>query len=414
MTRPETAEPEVTASHADGPDGGARSWRVPVLAWCGVAAALFVTQVVARGRDGFGWGERLVAGWIQFDGPEYLSIATEGYRARQLVWFPLYPALIASTDVVLPGSVAVAAVLVSAAAGLAAAVLFWRWTATVPVRRDGRIAMASPNAARWVGLAVFLLYPYGWFLYGVVYADALFLAAVVAAFLAAERDRPGWAGLLGALATAARPSGFAVVAGLFVLVLERQDVLTVRAARDDWASKLRLPVQVHLNRLRSRSFLPLLSASGLVIYMAYQWVWWDQPLRFVTEQGNYHSPGTDTLLKRQFFDAFSQPELFDTRHLATTSFQALILAAVVMSVPAVGRRFGWGYAVYALGLATLPAVSVSTFMGVGRYLLPAFPCWALAGEWLADRPRWRTAWLATSAVLLVVMSAGFARSWYLT
>jgi hypothetical protein len=85
-----------------------------------------------------------------------------------------------------------------------------------------------------------------------------------------------------------------------------------------------------------------------------------------------------------------------------------------MSIPAVGRRYGWGYGVYVLGLASLPAVSVSTFMGVGRYLLPAFPCWALAGEWLADRPRWRIVWLATSAVLLVVMTAGFARSWYLT
>jgi hypothetical protein len=169
---------------------------------------------------------------------------------------------------------------------------------------------------------------------------------------------------------------------------------------------------VDLQRLRAATLWPLAGLGGLAAYGAYQWFEWGSPLRFSTEQGNYHEPGTASALKQQFFAAFY--EGFDARHLATTTFQAVILAAVVLAVPAVGRRFGWGYATYCFGLALLPAVSVSTFMGVGRYLLPAFPVFALVGEWLADRPGLRAGWLAASGGLMLLMTFGFARSWYLS
>ena len=42
---------------------------------------------------------------------------------------------------------------------------------------------------------------------------------------------------------------------------------------------------------------------GLAAYGAYQWFEWGSPLRFSTEQGNYHEPGTASALKQQFFAA---------------------------------------------------------------------------------------------------------------
>ena len=53
-------------------------------------------------------------------------------------------------------------------------------------------------------------------------------------------------------------------------------------------------------------------------------------------------------------------------------------------------------------------------MGSGRYLIAAFPVAALAGEWLSTRRVPRRGWLAVSAVAMIGMSMGFARSWYLT
>lgn len=375
-------------------------WAAPLVGWTAIALVLTVVQYLAR-RLQPRKSPALLAGWSQFDGPEYLSIVAEGYRIRQLVWFPAYPLIVSAVGVVARSPLH-AAVAVSAGAGLLGAVLFWRWTA---------VSGLDPSA-RLVALAVMLVYPYGWFLYGAVYPDALFAAAALAAFLLLERGHLWASALAGALATATRPSGFAVAIGLWVLWMERSGVLRVPDRPDSWASKLRLPISLDRDRLTARSFVPLASLAGLIAYMAYQWAVWGSPARFVTEQANYHEGASSSLLKEQYFDAWYLG--FDGRHLATTTAQAVLLMLVLGSVPAVGRRFGWGYGAYVLGLALLPMVSVSTFMGVGRYLLPAFPCFALAGAWLAPR-RWATvSWLCLSSIALVVMTAGFARSWYLT
>jgi hypothetical protein len=47
-------------------------------------------------------------------------------------------------------------------------------------------------------------------------------------------------------------------------------------------------------------------------------------------------------------------------------------------------------------------------------MLAAFPCAALAGEWLAGNRRRRLVWFGVSAVLLPIMIFGFSRSVMLT
>lgn len=370
-------------------------WWLVLLMWALVFAVLFMVQAFASRSP------HLVDGWVQFDGPEYLSIVRDGYQQRQLVWFPLLPLLIEAASWVITDPTS-AAVSVSALGGLASALWFWIWTGSKQL---------SP-ASRLVGLCVLLLYPYGWFLYGVVYPDALFLAFALGAFVMLEGGRIWVSALLGAFASAARPSGFAVVVGLLVLSFERTGFLTVPDDGGSWVRELRLPLRIATERWKLRSLVPGLSVFGLLSYMLYQWIAWGSPIRFVSEQANYHERSTASLLKQQYFDAWSQG--FDGRHLATTTAQAVILVVVLGSVPAVGRRFGWGYGAYVLSLAALPLVSVSTFMGVGRYLLPAFPCFALFGEWLSHRRAIALGWFAVATVALVVMSFGFARSWYLT
>lgn len=346
----------------------------------------------------------VISGLNQFDGPEYADISRTGYEQRQLVWFPLYPMLmkLGGTETNGPELVGV---LISVAAGAAAAVGLLRWSAIQALDRRARV----------LTLAVALLYPYAWYLYGAVYADALFVALAIGAFVLVERDRLLLAGALTALATATRPAGFAVAIGLTAVALQRSGVL-IRADRPgtpEWMRAIGLPLQLDPSRWRARLLAPSIGWAGLMGYMTYQWLAFGSPLRFISEQANYHEPGTASMLKLQFFDAWSQGG-FDGRHLATTTFQFVLLCAVVVSVPLVARRFGWGYGLYTFLVALLPAVSVSTFMGVGRYLLPAFPCAALAGEWLARRPVARTVWLASSAAALGVMAIGFSRSWYLS
>lgn len=383
-----------------------RPFSYPLLAW--VAAWMSVSLVVQVSRvtklqptgwPGLDWH---LGALSQFDGPEYLSIASHGYSERQLVWFPGYPALIRAVVSLTPLSPVVAAVGISTVAGLSAVVLYWRWL----------VLRVPDEGSRRTALAVLLLYPYAWFLFGVVYSDAVFVALVVAAFVLLESRRYLWAGVLGALATATRPTGLALVVGLVLLAFERGGVLSVPSNGPWWVRELRIPVHIDSSRLRPTLAAPLLSVLGLLAYMSYQWVVWGNPIAFITVQNLYHDGGWRSLLKQQYFDAWF--EGYDGRHLATTTFQAVILALALLSVPAVGRRFGWGYAVFVFALCAIPGVSVSTFMGTGRYLIPMFPVFALAGEWLSPHRHLRVLWLMASGGAMLVMAFGFARSWYLT
>ena len=66
-----------------------------------------------------------------------------------------------------------------------------------------------------------------------------------------------------------------------------------------------------------------------------------------------------------------------------------------------------------LTLVAIPLIGSKDFQGLGRYLLAAFPVFALAGEALAERPILRRAVLPVAAAMLVVGTAGFAHGLYL-
>lgn len=138
--------------------------------------AALVTHLDADIADPL-WVDKF-ARWV---GDWHLGIATEGYhcipgRQSPVAFFPDHP-MVVRAMAALVGNAAVAAHLVSLACGLLAIACFRRWAGT----------RLSPGAARHAVLGLGL-YPFGVYLYGMVYGDALFLAAAVGAFLLLERD----------------------------------------------------------------------------------------------------------------------------------------------------------------------------------------------------------------------------------
>jgi len=349
--------------------------------------------------------EWYLGGWSQFDGPEYLKIAASGYFyspgvRSPVVWFPLYPMTVRAVEVVV-GNWLISGVLVAGACGAFAAALLWRWLSVQGM--SGRTQTVAFLAA--------MMYPYAWYLYGVVHSDALFLMLVLGAFLLIERDKFVLAGLVGSLATATRPTGLALIPALVVLAWERSGVLVVPESASQLVRRFRLPVHLVKEKVTAKSFAPLLSCCGVGAYMVFLGVRFGDPLAFKTNQRVYH-PENLPLLKRAFFVRWR--DFGDAPSYALTiTFQACLAALVIWSLPAVARRFGWGYAVFAGVLVAIPMVSTGDFMGTGRYMIAAFPVWAMLGERLAARPRGWTV-VATSGVLMVLLSMGFARSWYLT
>ena len=372
------------------------SWR-PVLVFLAMAAVLSGVsavaslalpdpgaQVIPRFQGG-----RWLQGWAQWDSGWYAAIAQGGYgyvpgRQSTIAFFPAYP-LVMRAVAVLVRNAYVAGVVVTLASGAAATRLFHGWLR----ERMG------PTAA-WAALGLLLVYPYAFFLYGAVYPTAFFVMTVVGAFVLLEHDHPWLAGMVGALATAARPTGVVLVLALAVRAVERRRQLA--DGRPAW-----------------RDAGVLLSALGLGAFCLYQWRRFGDPFAFVTIQEAWgQESGPQTWLKVRFFEDLSTlPDRPLLGALSYLAHPALTVGALAL-VPRVFRRFGYGYGVYALLAIVAPALGTKNFFGMARYLLAAFPCFAVAGEWLAERPKLAAVVYPVGGLGLVALTAAYSQGYYLS
>lgn len=377
----------------------------PLLAYAAVGGTVILVSILAhaflpalhpfhRDLQGNRWVDAF--GW--WDGWWYVGIARHGYRffrpGRQspVAFFPAYPLGMRFLAWVVGGPL-VAGFLITVACGAGVAVLFHRWC----------VAKLGPATAR-LALAMLLVYPFAFYLMGAVYADALFIVAALAAFLAVEHDRPVLAGLAGVVATASRPVGPALVLALWVVLLERRGVFALlrRRTGGGWEA---------WRRLRPADAGLLLAPLGLVVYCAFLWLRFRSPLAFLEVTGAPgwdQPPGPHTWFKVHWFKAMWNGPWTDGHfgHLAINALATVITAAFI---PGVFRRFGWGYGIFVTIAVVATAISTKDFVGMGRYSLAAFPCFAVAADMLLGRPKLARGLLAVSAAGLVVLTELHAR-----
>lgn len=348
-------------------------------------------------------GPAWLDGWIQYDSGWYYTIATEGYaytpgQQSSIAFFPTYPMLVRGLGAVL-GDTQVAGMLLTVLAGGAAVVLFALWTS----RRLTR-------SATFTALLLLLLYPYSFFLYGTMYADAVFLVTVIGSFVLLERRHPWLAGLVGILATAGRPVGIAVLVGLAVRTLE---IRASESVESSGAGDRPVPFRTLLRgwrHLRLGDAGVLLSGLGLAGWCVYLWVTYGDPLAFVAVEA---APGWDqgsgwrTWLKVDLRDEILHAH-WET--VVACLFQGVMCLAAVLLLRRVWLRFGWGYLAYVLVVIGIPILGSKNFMGCGRYMLAAFPIFAVAGELLVKtRHRWlRPVVLVLFALGLIAGTALYA------
>jgi len=385
----------------------------PFVAFALVAGAVVVLSVLShlylprlhpfhrqlqgnRWVDAFGW----------WDGWWYVGISRRGYRFfrpnRQspVAFFPAFPLLMRMLAVVVGGPL-VAGFLLTLACGLGVAVLFHRWC----------VAKLGPAKAR-LAVLLLLLYPFAFYLMGAVYADALFVVASLTAFLALERDRPVLAGLAGIVATASRPVGAALVLGLWVLFLERKGVFgRLRALRVGVGSDGDDPAPSVWRRLRPADAGVLLAPFGLVAFCGFLWLRFGNPFAFFDVAGAPgwdQPPGAHTWFKVHWVKAMWNGPWTDGHfgHLLINAVATVITAAFI---PSVFRRLGWGYGVYVTIAVIATAAATKDFVGMGRYSLAAFPCFAVAADMLFRRPKLAWAVLAVSGAGLAILTQLHAR-----
>ena len=383
-------------------------WRVPILLYGSVLAVLLLVswQTTSRvvenplGLPGFRFaGDGFWGGWVRFDGGWYVGIADSGYqhvegRQSSVAFFPGYPLLVRFVGRAID-NVALGGILVTIGCGFAAVCCYWRWCAA-----------RLPRAQAVGALAALALYPYAWYLYGAVYGDALFLLAAVGAFLLVERDQALLAGVVGAVATATRLVGIALVLGLVVAVLERRGAFSGTRWR-------LLPRRVDLRRLRRADAGVLVAPLGLVAWTAWLWHRFGDPLLFSSVQEYWGQPSTPrTWFKIDLLAALHGSP--DRLYAYGCLVQALLALGAVLLVPAVTRRFGFRYGAYQAALVLIPVFGSQDFQGTGRYLIGAFPAFAVVGAHLAEHPERGRIAAPVSAALLVLGTAWFAHGLYLS
>jgi hypothetical protein len=402
--------------------------RLPLYALGAFILMTALTSVLARTTFGtlgstpdhlFLDGPRWLDAWFQGDSGWYYRIADQGYsytpgQQSPIAFFPTFPLLVHAVGVLLGGDYSTAAGLVTLACAAGVVMLFADW---VRSRVQPRTAV--------VAVALLLVYPYSFFLYGSGYGDASFLLSALGAFALLERRHYVLAGLVGALATAGRPVGIAVAVGLVVRAVEM--IAQDRAARRDTAvlvgtaagsgsaaagppgvraAERAGPVAFRellrsVRFLRWRQAVLLVSGAGLLAWMVYLGVRFGDPVAFATVQGApgwNQGGGPRTWFKVPFFGALYFGRWDDVILVVP---QALVGVAAVLLVRTVWRRFGWGYTVYTVVSLAIPLIGTKDFMGSGRYVLAAYPVLAAAAVVLTGdrRPRWLAP--AVLAVLFV-------------
>ncbi len=346
---------------------GRAPWVDAAALWAAVFAALFLAVWLgARGPfASYGGvapyaGSGIFGGWLRFDGNWYTQIATTGYwyagseSQSAVAFFPAYPGTLWGLHSVTTLSVKLLGSLVTIVCGFGAVLAIFRWFRD---RVPGRVARVS--------LITLLLYPYVFYLFGAVYGDALFLFAAAGAFLLLERDHTILAGLAGAVATATRPVGVALIIGLVAVALWRRHVIEAGDSR--WRPR------IMWRRIRLADFGVLLSLVGIVGYMIFLGIRFGHPFAFEEVQ---RAPGWDQgsgprtwfkvtwfqqikNLPRWSWDWFQNGDTatFEkVQYAVTVILQGLFVLGFLFLAWQVWKKFGWGYGLYCFSMLAIALV----------------------------------------------------------
>ena len=337
---------------------------------------------------------RLLNGWASYDAAWYLTIARHGYhQAHSQAFFPLYPLVVRLFAVAGIGWVA-AGVVVSLACFLAATVLLYL---TVVETLNARVAF-------WT--VVFLSIAPTSFFFQAVYSESLFLLLSVALFFFAQRRRWLLAGLMGLLAATTRSAGIVLVVPLALYYLQ--------SVGWEW------------RRIRLSILSVALVPCGLVVYMAYLWSAYGDPLLFARNQrqwGRYFALPYVTLWRGVRAGRAGAVRLFAHDGVGRVStmlwhnnasladlLNLLALLAVVVLIALGWRRLSAPYTAYALTAVIFvlfsPAIR-QPLMSTPRFTVVIFPLFVALAAWTDRRPVLRALIAAACLVGLTWLSARF-------
>ena len=194
-------------------------------------------------------------GWEVFnywDSGHYHTIATTGYEfsndggEHNVAFFPLFPLMVRGL-MNLGLRFEIAGMLINNLSFLLACYCLYFW---VKQSHGTRAAICTVAVLTWIPTSMFT---------GVIYTEGLYLFLSTAALQAFDCEQYAWTTLWGAMATATRPTGIALIPAFIIT-----------------AWKQRKPIGAY--------FAGFVSATGLILYSLYCAIKFGEPLAFVIAQ----------------------------------------------------------------------------------------------------------------------------------
>jgi hypothetical protein len=327
----------------------------------------FADLIVADGLGGL-----LLAPWQRYDALIYQQIAAHGYQAGAYTaaFFPLYPLATFLVALPLGGQLALAQLVVSSVAFVAALRSLYQLA-----RLD-----VGPRAAR-LAVWTLALFPSGFVLLA-PYTESLFLALALPAVWHARRGRPWAAGALALAASLTRVHGL-----LLVLPLAAENLRQARARGS-------LPGPALLAALT-----PL---AGYGLFLGYLQFIVGEPRSPLEIQQTWGAPASPAQVLSRAVDVIGH---WDSAGILVALTLVTLIVFCLLAAGATAR-LPLSYALYAwpgvLGILARETTTIPLMSGL-RYLLVIFPCFILLGLLLARRPRLALAWLMISLMLQTLL-----------
>ena len=337
--------------------------------------------------------------WWRWDAVHYVEVAYIGYANHMplSVFFPLFPLLVHGLGYLFGGSILAdytAAIILANVCFYGVLVLFYQL-----LYKDFGHTVAK-YALIYLSFA-----PYGLFFF-TGYTESLFLLLSLGVFFFLQRGEAlDWwlAGLCGFLAALTRATGIVLLVPFIVLFVQRfclhkgpmhwtptdgNKLHNVVASSSDSSpigrdSMYRVCWQQKLSALLSMVLVP----AGLLIYLLYLWITFDNPLAFQVEEvtiwqryAAFPWVGTIDAIKA----ILGLDQYFFSRNVADLAFTFVPLVALVIG----WRRLPLHYSLFCLAMIVFVLSQPCAYeglMSVPRYLLVVFPIFLLFALWSKNR-----------------------------
>jgi Mannosyltransferase (PIG-V) len=290
--------------------------------------------------------------WTRWDSWEYEEIARSGYwydfeaKPRPygtVACFPLYPMVVRGVGSILGRRYVLAGLIVSNLSAIVGFVLLFQWASWWGDRRSA-----------WVAVSAAIAFPPGVF-WSALYPQSLFFALSIASLTLMLDGRAASACLVGALATATRLEGIALVPALLAMQL-----------------------QSHSRRIEWRMLWLVVTPMGLLGYMGYLGWRFGDPLLFLKVHALF-GRGLTNPLRTLIEPLQAGTQGLDTNILFTYAVGLMLLLGHV-------ARLRWPILLYGWLLYLIP-LCTGVYMSIYRVQLVDAPIYLALGLGLAGR--WR-------------------------